>query len=66
MSKKYRFKNVIDKLEVTYCGPLYYAVPLVRDFLVENSHPKNRVLKREYCTGVSSSRQQRQINRFLI
>jgi hypothetical protein len=28
MSKKYRLKNVIDKLEAIYCDPLYYAVPL--------------------------------------
>jgi hypothetical protein len=28
MSKKYRLKNVIDKLETIYCDPLYYAVPL--------------------------------------
>jgi hypothetical protein len=30
MSKKYRLrtKKAIDKLEASYCGPLYYAVPL--------------------------------------
>jgi hypothetical protein len=26
--QKYRLKNVIDKLEAIYCGPLYYAVSL--------------------------------------
>jgi hypothetical protein len=33
MSKKYRLKNVIDKLEAIYCGP---SVTVVRDFLAEN------------------------------
>jgi hypothetical protein len=28
MSNNYCLKNVIDKLEAIYCGPLYYAVPL--------------------------------------
>ena len=28
MSKNYRLKIVIDKLETIHCGSLYYAVPL--------------------------------------
>ena len=39
MSKKYRLKNVIGKLEAIHCDPLYYAVAgpsVVRDFVAEN------------------------------
>ena len=47
MSKKYRLKNVIDKLEAIYCGPLYYAVPLqYAIFSRKIFHPKNRALER--------------------
>ena len=43
MSKKYRLKNVIDKLEAIYCGPLYYTVPLwYAIFSWKIFHPKNR------------------------
>jgi hypothetical protein len=67
MSKKYRFKNVIDKLEAIYCCPLYYTVPLYYAiFSWKIFHPKNRVLEnsvqRSLCSHQSVSLNFREVS----